>query len=238
MSKKNYYITMINSQISQKNKNDNNNISNNNISNNNISIELNNNNDFFPITIDDINTDIYLKYEYCNDSNEQYVIENNIYNNQEYPFYSLITNSANNDCLINSFLINVSPNFRKLLVKDQYSYSSYFRRSIITKLPLENYYKYNIIELLQSSNFLTDIIIEILAKNYNINIITFEPISNNNIIINESNIKNNKYICIYNPTNTHFSSVCFNQQNSTENKFILSFDEYNIIEKFNISNIK
>lgn len=102
-------------------------------------------------------------------------------NNDYHMVYN--TGGGVNDCLIISFLMGVSPAYRKLDYKEKYRLSSVFRRrmlpnllrqSTIPEITAKLRTDANLLSLLISNDFLTDSYIACLAFMYRINIVSLE----------------------------------------------------------------
>ena len=138
-------------------------------------------------------------------------------------YQSVNTSSHDNDCLIHSFLIDVSPSFRKLTLKEKNSFANTFRRSLLPKLYKlkndslpEKLYSKALVKQLNTTNFLTDEHEQALGYFFNVNIINFliqrqkvEGKRKQFIFTAASGPfeKDRPTVLIFNPDNEHFRAI-------------------------------
>lgn len=148
---------------------------------------------------------------------------------QRHPYYSIDTSPNNNDCLIHSFLINLSPSFRSLPLQKKELYADWFRRRMMPALysVQEKITPRLEFELIEGFEFLSDAHAEKLARAFSINIITLEQIVANAAFRVQaarlccSGNEAQPSMVIYNPGDEHFRAIV----NTDRNTFLLSPEE-------------
>jgi hypothetical protein len=141
------------------------------------------------------------------------------------------TSSNKNDCLSHSFLIDVSPNFRRLNQQDKNAYADWFRRSAMPTYYTESEKTNpsNEFDLIDTERFLTDLHAEKLARTFNVNIIVFQRVSTSVNAVELCCDKNQPTIVIYNPGDLHFRGV----RRKRDNKYLFTREEGNeIVTKY------
>jgi len=128
--------------------------------------------------------------------------------------YHMAPNSGGgkNDCLVISFLMGVSPTYRKLTYKDKYDIASRFRRDYVPLLlnGLEE-----TIQRFRSTEFLVDSDMSLLSRLFNVNILSLESYKDGMgptaIIVGLSDKSKNSFdgkgIIIINRSNSHYETV-------------------------------
>lgn len=148
---------------------------------------------------------------------------------QRHPYYSIDTSPNNNDCLIHSFLINLSPSFRSLPLQKKELYADWFRRRMMPALysvqeKITDRFEYNLVE---GFDFLSDAHAEKLARAFSINIITLEQIvANAAFRVQAARLccagnETQPSMVIYNPGDGHFRAIL----NTDRKTFLLSPEE-------------
>ena len=178
-----------------------------------------------PTTIEEINADIARVYGGGNDLIGPDIIREDTYGKAfdlDGIYKSIDTSANKNDCLIHAFLLDVSPNFRKLTDAQKNEYADKWRRQIFVQLfdPVKESELRNEVT---NMAFLSDVHLARLSKHFQINVLTFEPVATLGKvkaiykITNPSNIA----IIIYNPRDGHFRAV----RKLPESKFIFTHGE-------------
>jgi hypothetical protein len=191
-------------------------------------------------TIDDINNDIFKKYPGVSDKPLN-IIEDKfgeMYKNDILKLTSNNTSINKFDCLIHSFLDNISENFRKLTNEQKNEYASWFRReyfySLFTKDQSNKIYKFlnneslfdKLLDDIKPVVYLSGYHALLLAELYKINIIIITKNEGKYVSAVLGKFKE-PTIIIYNPGDGHFRSVKKNDSNkfifdSTDNEYLKS----------------
>jgi len=182
------------------------------------------------ITIEDINNDIESRYPGVS-KRPQSIREDIYYGRPPRPlivdnkYKSVDTSKFKNDCLIHSFLIDVSPNFRKLTQGEKDKYADEWRRSVFINAFDEDTEEKARDEV-EGNGFLGEAHIRKLIKLFQINIIVFERtgagvLASLNLGGLGDIIEDESFIIIYNPGDLHFRGV----REMPANKFFFTNEE-------------
>jgi hypothetical protein len=142
-------------------------------------------------------------------------------------FESIETSIHKNDCLIHSFLLLVSPSFRKLTKKEKDLFADIFRRGILPKLyeayPIPN--QENELATVSTTNFLDDRHQASLERFFSVNIVNFlTPDGKLAADAPTRNYKNTMpFLFIYNPDQQHYRAV--RRIYDGDSQYTFSYDE-------------
>ena len=173
-------------------------------------------------TFPNIENDILDNYSYAKEGKEDLKEESDPFKSPEIE--TVYSSGNNNDCLVHSFLTNISPAFRRLKQEDKNKHASYYRREV-----LPTFYKDKNEEakkqMLHEKVYLDESHAFKLSNIFRVNILFMQAVERNAfkengslgietkiapVILNkekEDEYKDRPWYIIYNPDNQHFRGM-------------------------------